>query len=119
MIIEQSTEWNSSLCVNFIDFEKPFDSLEREILTLIKICIVVIHGGDTSEEFEIKTGVEQRCLLSPFWVFFIIDWIMRESTPENRNRIQWNFMNQLDDLDFLMTWLFYPTLTTNLKKNQS
>lgn len=41
---------------------------------------------------------------------------MRESTPENRNRIQWNFMNQLDDLDFLMTWLFYPTLTTNLKK---
>ncbi len=32
MIIEQSIEWNSSLYVNFIDFEKAFDSLDREIL---------------------------------------------------------------------------------------
>ena len=30
--IEQSIEWNSTLLVNFIDFKKAFDSLERESL---------------------------------------------------------------------------------------
>ena len=30
--IEQSVEWNSMLLVNFIDFKKAFDSLERESL---------------------------------------------------------------------------------------
>ena len=32
IIIEQSTEWNLALFVNFIDFKKVFDSLERESL---------------------------------------------------------------------------------------
>ena len=32
IIIEQSKEWNSSLYVNFIDFEKAFDSIDREVL---------------------------------------------------------------------------------------
>ena len=31
-IIEQSIEWQSSLCVNFIDFEKAFDSVHRDSL---------------------------------------------------------------------------------------
>ena len=34
-IIEQSIEWLSSLCVNFIDFEKAFDSVHRDSLWLI------------------------------------------------------------------------------------
>ena len=34
-IIEQSIEWQSSLYVNFIDFEKAFDSVHRDILWLI------------------------------------------------------------------------------------
>ena len=32
IIIEQTLEWNSSLYVNFIDFEKAFDSLDRNTL---------------------------------------------------------------------------------------
>ena len=32
IIIEQSLEWNSALYVNFIDFEKAFDSVGRETL---------------------------------------------------------------------------------------
>ena len=32
IIIEQSLEWKSSLYINFIDFEKAFDSLDRETL---------------------------------------------------------------------------------------
>ena len=35
IIVEQSIEWNSSLYVNFVDYEKAFDSLDRE--TLIKL----------------------------------------------------------------------------------
>jgi len=32
IIIEQSLEWNSSLHINFINFEKAFDSDDRETL---------------------------------------------------------------------------------------
>ena len=32
IIVEQSMEWNSSLYVNFVDYEKAFDSLDRETL---------------------------------------------------------------------------------------
>ncbi|VDP08538.1 unnamed protein product, partial [Schistosoma margrebowiei] len=28
-IVEQSVEWNSSLCINFIDYEKAFDNVDR------------------------------------------------------------------------------------------
>ena len=31
-ILEQSLEWNTSLCINFIDFQKAFDSVHRESL---------------------------------------------------------------------------------------
>ena len=31
-ILEHSKEWNASLYVNFIDFEKPFDSIHRDSL---------------------------------------------------------------------------------------
>lgn len=36
-------------------------------------CYQVLHGGDTSAEFEIKTGVRQGCLLSPFVFLLAID----------------------------------------------
>lgn len=32
IIIEQSQEWNSSLSVNFIGYEKAFDGVDQEIL---------------------------------------------------------------------------------------
>ena len=32
IIVEQSPEWKSSLCINFIDFAKAFYSVENEIL---------------------------------------------------------------------------------------
>ena len=31
-IIEQSIEWQSSIYINFVDFEKAFDSVHRESL---------------------------------------------------------------------------------------
>ena len=32
IIIEQSLEWNSSLYINFVDYEKAFDSIDRPTL---------------------------------------------------------------------------------------
>ena len=32
IIVEQSLEWRTALCINFIDYEKAFDSLDRNVL---------------------------------------------------------------------------------------
>ncbi|VDP08500.1 unnamed protein product [Schistosoma mattheei] len=32
IIVEQSIEWNSSLYINFIDYEKAYDSVDRRTL---------------------------------------------------------------------------------------
>ncbi|VDP24719.1 unnamed protein product [Schistosoma margrebowiei] len=85
IIVEQSIEWNSSLYINFIDYEKVFDSVDRttlwkllrhygvpqKIVTIIQssydgVNCKIVHGGQLTDSFKIKTGVRQGCLLSPF-----------------------------------------------------
>ena len=119
IITEQLLEWNASLYVTFVDFEKAFDNLDRKSLwklmrhygipekfvTIIKntydgTSCRVLHEGTLSDKFEVKTGVRKGCLLSPFMFLLAVDWIMRESTKGRRNGIQWTLWNQLDDLDF-------------------
>ena len=119
IIVDQSIEWNSSLYVNFVDYEKAFDSLDRETLwkmlrhfgvptklvNMIKnsyegMSCRVIHDGQLTKNFEIRTLVSQGCLLSPFLLILAIDWIMKSETKEKRNGIQWKILTQLDDLDF-------------------
>nr|KAG5705129.1 hypothetical protein BaRGS_030846 [Batillaria attramentaria] len=119
IIVEQSLEWNSPLYVNFVDYEKAFDSVDRETLwkllrhygvpaklvNLIKnsydgMTCRIIHGGQLTDSFHVKTGVRQGCLLSPFLFFLAIDWIMKTSTAQRRNGIQWTLWTQLEDLDF-------------------
>ena len=119
IIIEQSLEFNSPLYMNFIDFEKAFDSLDREVLWKLMehygipikfIRLVqnmyqgmkckVVHEGYLSDPFEITTGVRQGCLLSPFLFLLAVDWVMKQATTGKRNGIQWTLTEQLDDLDF-------------------
>ncbi|KAI8503757.1 hypothetical protein Bbelb_187280 [Branchiostoma belcheri] len=119
IIIEQSLEWNSPLYINFIDYEKAFDSIDRntlwkilrhygipeKIISLIQstykdMSCRVLHAGQLSESFEVTTGVRQGCLLSPFLFLLVIDWIMKTTTTGRRNRIQWTLWSQLEDLDF-------------------
>ena len=119
IIVEQSLEWNSPLYVNFIDYEKAFDSVDREtlwkllrhygvpqkIISLIRCTYQemssrIAHAGQLSDSFEVKTGVRQGCLLSPFLFLLVIDWIMKNTTMDRRNGIQWRLWTQLDDLDF-------------------
>ena len=119
IIVEQSIEWNSSLYVKFVDYEKAFDSLDRDTLENITTLWVapmklvnmiknscegmscrVIHDGQLTKNFEIRTGVRQGCLLSPFLFILAIDWIMKTETKGKRNGIQWKILTQLDDLEF-------------------
>jgi hypothetical protein len=59
-----------------------------------------IHEDQLTEPFEIKTGVRQGCLLSPFLFLLAIDWIMRSTTTGRKNGIQWSLTQQLEHLDF-------------------
>ncbi|KAK4471060.1 hypothetical protein MN116_000571 [Schistosoma mekongi] len=119
IIVEQSIEWNSPLYINFIDYEKAFDSVDRRTLwkllrhygvpeKLVNIIrnsydgtqCTIVHGGQLTTAFSVRTGVRQGCLLSPFLFLLVVDWIMKTSTSEGMYGIQWTSRMQLDDLDF-------------------
>ncbi|CAH8601080.1 unnamed protein product [Heterobilharzia americana] len=107
IITEQSIEWQSTLYLNFIDFEKAFDNVDREVIwkllqyygilqTFInliqQLCedatCQVIHNGKLSDAFgvKVKTGVKQGCrLLSPMIFLIVVEWIMQQTVrSENR-----------------------------------
>ncbi|VDO69389.1 unnamed protein product [Schistosoma margrebowiei] len=117
--VEQSVEWNSSLYINFIDYEKVFDSVDKttlcklfrhygvhqKIVNIIQnsydgVNCKVVHGRQVTDSFEVKTANRQGCLLSPLLFILVIDWIMKTSTSEGKHGTQWTFRMQLDDLDF-------------------
>ncbi|VDP27037.1 unnamed protein product [Schistosoma margrebowiei] len=119
IIVKQSVEWNSSLYINFIDYEKAFDSVDRRTLWKLlryygvpeKIVNIIrnsydglqckfVHGGQLTDAFQVRTGVRQGCLLSPFLFLLVVDWIIKTSTSEGKHGIQWTAQSELHDLDF-------------------
>ena len=82
IIIEQSLEWQSTLYLNFIDFQKAFDSVDRNTIWKIfghfgnptifteliqqlyeNVTCQIIHNGKLTEPFNVETGVRQGCVL--------------------------------------------------------
>ncbi|VDP74951.1 unnamed protein product [Schistosoma curassoni] len=119
IIVEQSVEWNSSLYINFNDYEKALDSVHKrtlwkllrhygvpeKIVSIIRnsydgLQCKVVHGGQLTDALQIRTGIRQGCLLLSFLSPLVVDWIMKTSTSEGKHGIQWTDQNQLDDLDF-------------------
>ncbi len=119
IIVEQSLEWKLPQYINFLDYEKAFDSVDREslwklfrhygipdkIVTIIRnsyegLNCKVVHGGQLTEAFQVRTGVRQGCLLSPFLFLLAIDWMMKTSIAQSRHGIQWTPWTRLTDLDF-------------------
>ena len=118
-IIKQANEWQATLYLNFIDFEKASDSVHRDSLwrimraygipekltNLVKAFYddfkcAVIHQGETSEWFDIKTGVKQGCIMSGFLFLMMVDWVLRRTVRNGETGIRWKFTSKLDDLDF-------------------
>ncbi|VDP60520.1 unnamed protein product [Schistosoma mattheei] len=60
----------------------------------------VVHGGQLTDAFQLRTGIRQGCLLSPFLFLLMVDWIMKTSRSEGKQGIQWTVQNQIDDLNF-------------------
>ena len=60
----------------------------------------VIHDGKLTEPFSVKTGFYQGCLFSPIIFLMMVDWVMRQSTADQKTGIQWTFNKPLEDLDF-------------------
>ena len=117
IIIEQCLEMRKPCFINFIDYQKAFDSLDRnamwkilahygipkKFIDLIKCMyddqkVRVLFKGKLSAEFLVKTGVRQGCLLSPFLFLLAIDYILKNCTPGNG--LTWTENEELDDLDF-------------------
>ena len=94
-ILEQVNEWNAILYTHFIDFEKAFDSVNRESLwnimsvygipgeLIIMVEMIynnfkcaVLEEGETTEWFQVQSGAKQGCGMSGFLFLFPIDWVM-------------------------------------------
>jgi hypothetical protein len=114
-ILEQCHEWQRKLFVNFVDFEKAFDSLHRDslweilrnygipsqIVQLIKqfytnFSCTINYEADTN--FLVKSGVKQGCVMSP--VLFIIAIVMRTILTEGNTGLRWTLYTTLEDTDY-------------------
>jgi hypothetical protein len=105
--------------VTFIDFEKAFDSVKREIMwptlqeygiprkiiQIIKILhdgfkCKISHEGKLSDFIEVRNGVRKGCILSPTLYLLILDRVMERAEGFRKSGIQWNMKERLEDLDY-------------------
>ena len=116
-ILEQVNEWQATLYINFVDFEKAFDSVHRnglwtimsqygipqKIINIVKAMYdgfecAVVEEEATSEWFELTTGVKQGCTMSGFLFLLVIDWVMRHTVKEEGTGLRWKFNQNLRTL---------------------
>ena len=137
-LCEQSMEWDSSLYINFVDYEKAFDSLDRDTLwkvlqyygipekfiSLIRnsykdMACRVVHAGQLTDSFMVKTGVRQGSLLSPFPFLLAIDWIMKKTTKIDEMGSSGHLGASWRTWTLRMTSLSSHTATNRCRKKQS
>ncbi|KAK1804715.1 hypothetical protein P4O66_003535 [Electrophorus voltai] len=117
-IIEQCIEFQRPLLINFIDFKKAFDSIQRgslwkmlraygipqrfvnifQNLYISSSCCVRTDDGYT-DFFNIETGVKQGCILSPILFSLTVDYVMKKVMSPVTG-IPWTNGSHLTDLDF-------------------
>lgn len=114
--MEQSTEWNSTLYITFVNFEKAFDSLYRDspckiphyygipqkmgnainkIILYTDVQCKVRCKNHLTDSFSVISGAKQGCILSPFLFNLAIDWLMTEVTKAGNRGIRWTLTSTL------------------------
>src|SRR5579871_6002493 len=115
-ILEQCSEWQRNIYINFIDFEKAFDSIHRDSLWKILrhygipqkiVDIIALFYRDFScnikhsdKTFLMKSGVRQGCVMSSLLFNIAIDWVIKNTIGDGRKGIRWTPFTMLEDLDF-------------------
>ncbi|VDP01743.1 unnamed protein product [Schistosoma margrebowiei] len=91
IIVEQSIEWNSSLYINFIDYEKAFDSVDRTTLWRL-----LWHYGIPEKilnpirnSYDAKDRRQARLLTLTLSLFLVIACVMKMSTSVEKRGIEW------------------------------
>ena len=104
IIVKQSIEWNSSLHVNFVDYENAFDSLDKESLwelmkhyvmipekfvTLIRntyegMTCKVAHAGKISAGLEVLTIESGRAVFYHHSSFCWLLTVLQERLQQTR-----------------------------------
>ncbi|KAL1447078.1 hypothetical protein WDU94_005521 [Cyamophila willieti] len=96
--IEKTLEQDTHICIAFVDISKAFDSVNRDalfkilehikcppnILSILKLLhqnttSSVLIDGESSESFEVRTGVKQGCVLAPALFLLYIQAIINKA----------------------------------------
>jgi len=116
-------EYKEAVLQLFIDFEKAYDSVRREILyniliefgvprklvRLIKMCLTETYsrvrvGKNLSDRFPIRNGLKQGDALSPLLFNFALEWAIKR-VQVNQDGLKLNgthqFLAYTDDVNIL------------------
>ena len=135
IIVEQSLEWNTGLYMVFVDFEKAFDSIDRELLwkilrhygvpeKIVRMIRVfydgfyarVLHEGEMTGSFNMNTGVRQGCLRSSLLFLMALDWVSRQAFGDKKIGIQFTLLQKLENLDFADDMVLLSQKITHMRQ---
>ena len=129
-IIEKTREFQKSIYFCFIDYAKAFDCVDKNTLWKIlkeigipdhltcllrNLCAgqeeAVRYGHGLTNWFQIRKGVRQGCILSPYLFNLYAEYIMRNprlDEAQARIKIAWRNVNNLryaDDTALMVSWM--------------